>query len=1326
MRKNIFIGILPMFLLIISSLSVYAGGYCYIYGCEGASPRNVEPEFYSDGMYYCLWNTYDWTTSEYCQYPGEWSFQGPEPYYCYGCTRSGICYECDETYGWTPVCQGYCDASMYLSGFGGGPPPAMCGNYMVEGSEQCDDGNTQTEACGDYMTQSGVYCSSDCQMQLYLLESCDDGTETCGDSIRQSGTYCNSGCTGTISLNEQCDDGNTVTETATCGNGIKESGTYCSATCSQQVVLSEQCDDSNTINGDGCSSTCQTEPMPGSGTLGDPYQIRACPHLQQIKNNLAAHYILMNNIDCSDTRTWNWNGARYLGFIPVYDGSTMSNFKFSGSLDGQGHKITNLYINNPGGRGGLFNFIENATITNLGLENVDIYGREYVGALAGYAYNSKISYVYSTGFINTTDQYIGGLVGTTDRSNITNSYSNCNVYNSADRDGLSRAGGLVGIAYMNTNIKNSYSTGNVTGGGQMGGFLGYNANSFPLINCYSTGKVTFLPGKYYWAIGGFVGYAGCTGGLFSNCFWNTETSGRTNGVDECGALSSVQGKTTAQMKQQATYAGWDFTNVWSINEGVSYPSLRALLPPCADTDGDGYLGTPTGCGTDCNDNNAAIKPGATEVCDNVDNNCNGQIDESLTQSCGSGACAGTQTCSAGTWGACSSQGQDAGICAKCDAAGTPIYDATQNTDCSATTCPADGCGAGSCGTHVWGDYPTSVPNTCSGLNTCTQNTCTATCIDSDNDGWGEQCGDNCPTTYNPDQINTDSDSLGDVCDICPGNSANTCDPNGDASATIGPAGGTVASANGKVSITIPPGALSMPTTITLISGSSNFAVRRPNGNAWILTHYDFLPIGIQFSQPVTITLGYDQTYDGKTMKECGQPGSQEDRVDILYNDPVQGWIAQNAAKDCVNNKLTLSINHFSTYEAVAPVDDDLDGYPSDWDGVIDCDDNNAAVNPGATEVCNFIDDNCDGLIDEGFDLDNDGYKTCENDCDDSNPLVNPAAQETCDGIDNNCDAKVDFVSYTGDLDNSCGADSCEGTDTFFNYYCNEGTGCATDLQTQDNDNDGFNGLCTDCNDNSAGTYPNAQETCPDNGVDNNCDGQATFDCSAACDNDLDGWWDSSVWYCFFGSDCNDANANINPDAPETCDGIDNNCDDNSGYWIGPGQTTAKWDANPNTGIDNRDADNDGFNECTGADKCFGTVLPGTAPTDSLKPNNKGGSSTWMGCSCDQILECKPGADTGEYKYGCTPGTINVWTKQNGWAPLCQELTPWGTLVVKGGSPEPATLDTDNDGMPDTLDPDDDNDGIPDQLDSEPKSAATAGMEGTGSPDWWCQQNPGKC
>ena len=243
---------------------------------------------------------------------------------------------------------------------------------------------------------------------------------------------------------------------------------------------------------------------------------------------------------------------------------------------------------------------------------------------------------------------------------------------------------------------------------------------------------------------------------------------------------------------------------------------------------------------------------------------------------------------------------------------------------------------------------------------------------------------------------------------------------------------------------------------------------------------------------------------------------------------------------------------------VSYADIDNDGYTSD----VDCDDNNADINPGASETCNGIDDNCSGTADEGVtttyyaDADGDtygdagstteacsmpeGYVSDNTDCNDGNADINPAASEVCNGIDDNCDGNNDegltFETWYADMDGDTYGDA------------------GNTVSTCDGTPEGYVADNTDCNDGDGAVNPGASEVC--NGVDDNCDGNTdegvTTTFYADADGDTYGDAGSTTEACSApegyvadNTDCNDGDGAINPGASEVCNGIDDNCDGNT-------------------------------------------------------------------------------------------------------------------------------------------------------------------------------------
>ncbi len=293
--------------------------------------------------------------------------------------------------------------------------------------------------------------------------------------------------------------------------------------------------------------------------------------LQDMINDLAGSYNLTGNINASITQTWNGG----LGFIPV--GNTSD--PFTGTFNGNGYVISGLFINRSTEDNiGLFGntqstvMISNVTINEhhisgknnvaalVGLNRGIIFnvstigfthGVNQVGGLVGRNNGGGILDCYSHGTVNGTSVRAGGLVGLNKNAAISRCWSTADVY------GYSRVGGLVGLN-DNGNISNSYSSGMAAAYQRFAGGLVAN-NTGDIYNSYSMGTIV-SPVK----VGGLV--ADNTGSVIGS-YWDNQTSGLQNS-------DGGEGRYSNQMKREATFIGWDFINIWSINENIIRPYFQ--------------------------------------------------------------------------------------------------------------------------------------------------------------------------------------------------------------------------------------------------------------------------------------------------------------------------------------------------------------------------------------------------------------------------------------------------------------------------------------------------------------------------------------------------------------------------------------------------------------------------------------------------------------------------------------------------------------------------------------------------------------------------------
>ncbi len=331
-----------------------------------------------------------------------------------------------------------------------------------------------------------------------------------------------------------------------------------------------------------------------------------------------------------------------------------------------------------------------------------------------------------------------------------------------------------------------------------------------------------------------------------------------------------------------------------------------------------------------------------------------------------------------------------------------------------------------------------------------------------------------------------------------------------------------------------------------------------------------------------------------TLTQCAQPANY-----ILDNTDcddfeANGYPGNPEICDGIDNNCDGQIDEDvkSTFYA----DSDGDGFGNNNDAVqacsippdyvtdnTDCDDTNSLINILEIEICDGLDNNCDGNIDEGFDLDGDGYTSCNGDCDDTNETIYPNAPELCDGIDNDCDGSIP----ANEFDDSDGDGTVDCLDGCPNDRKKTDPGeCGCGVIDADKDKDGI----ANCNDVCHGSDDNVDMD--GDGVPDGCD---TCPLDASNDSDNDGICDSDD-ICPGFDDTIDTDRDGIPDGCDLCPLDANNDSDGDGICDSD-------DICP--GFDDT-IDSDGDGDPDGCDICPND------PSDSCLPNP---------CSAGQFLIC---------------------------------------------------------------------------------------------------------
>ena len=703
-----------------------------------------------------------------------------------------------------------------------------------------------------------------------------------------------------------------------------------------------------------------------------------------------------------------------------------------------------------------------------------------------------------------------------------------------------------------------------------------------------------------------------------------------------------------------------------------------------DFDDDGYNDIPHG-GTDCNDANAAIHPGAEEYCNGIDDNCNGTIDESTAIDAYTyyrDADGDTYGNTAVTVDSCTSPSGYVLDDTDCDdsrsttnPAATELCDGRDN-DCDGSVDEglsvtwyrdADGDTFGnyaltSSGCSAPAGYVSNSTD-CNDASASTHPGALEICnsLDDDCDG---AVDDGLGSTWYRD---ADGDSYGSStvtttsCTTPAGYVANSTDCN-DASAAVNPAAAEVCNS---------------------IDDNCNGGVDDGVGSTW---YRDSDGDGYgSLAAPTTrcvAPIGYvANSTDCNDALSSIHPGAAEtcNGVDDDCDASVDEGIGSTWYRDADGD--TYGTSGVTATACSAPT-----GYIAN---ATDCNDGSAGVHPGATELCNSIDDDCDGSVDEGVsatwyrDADSDGYGASatttadctapagyvanDADCDDTRAAVNPTALESCNSRDDDCDGLVDEA----------------GGPTWYRDADGDAYGTASGTTTACTTPAGYVSTATDCDDTRATVHPGAAEVC--DGLDNDCNGakDETGGTTWYADADTDGFGNVAATtlgctapsgYVAGSTDCDDTRATTYPGASELCDSRDNDCDGSIDEGVGatwyldadgdsygsPSVTTASC-TTPVGYV----ANDDDCDDTRGAVSPAGTEVCNSRDDDCDGLLDEAGGATWY-------------RDADGDSYGNVGATTTACTTPAGYVPTATDCDDTNATVNPGATELCDGLDNDCD------------------------------------------------